>query len=177
MGAAMTEQAKKQGDDLELYQDQGGTQYLTFQLAREDYGVEILRVQEIRGWDPVTRVPNQADYLKGVLNLRGSIVPIFDLRLRFGLPFREYTKDTVVIVVRVEGDGAKRSVGMVVDGVSGVLNATLSDIKNKPDFGGRINTEWIMGLASAADKMIMLLDVDRLFDSEKCKSKSDEEAA
>ncbi len=140
-----------------------GAQYLTFQLAGEQYGVEILRVQEIRGWERVTRVPNAPDYVLGVVNLRGCIVPIFDLRLRLSLPVGEYRKDTVVIVLMIKQAERVLSVGVVVDGVSDVINATSQEIASTPQFGGRIATDWIEGLASAGEQMVMLLDVDRMF--------------
>ncbi|VAX14224.1 Positive regulator of CheA protein activity (CheW) [hydrothermal vent metagenome] len=139
-----------------------GAQYLTFSLAEEEYGVDILRVQEIRGWDTVTRVPNAPAYVKGVLNLRGAIVPIFDLLERFNLSLQGYTKDTVVIVLRVMSANGMRSIGVVVDAVSDVLNSTEDSITNTPDFGGSVATEYISGLVSAGGKMIMLLDVDKL---------------
>jgi len=142
--------------------DEQNAQYLTFELAGEDYGVDILRVQEIRGWDVVTRVPNTPLYVKGVLNLRGAIVPIFDLRERFELSRQEYTKDTVVIVLRVNGDTGIRIMGVIVDAVSDVLDANSSGLVNAPDFGSRVTTEFIAGLVSAGDKMVMLLDVDKL---------------
>ncbi len=142
--------------------DEQNAQYLTFELADEDYGVDILRVQEIRGWDVVTRVPNTPSYVKGVLNLRGAIVPIFDLRERFDLSSQEYTKDTVVIVLRVNGETGRRIMGIIVDAVSDVLNANSSGLANAPDFGSRVATEFIAGLVSAGDKMVMLLDVDKL---------------
>ena len=142
--------------------DEENAQYLTFELAGEDYGVDILRVQEIRGWDVVTRIPNSPPYVKGVLNLRGAIVPIFDLRERFGLPFHEYTKDTVVIVMRIQSSTGIRIMGVIVDAVSDVLNANSEGHVTAPDFGGRIATEFIASLVSAGDKMVMLLDVDKL---------------
>jgi purine-binding chemotaxis protein CheW len=148
-------------------QEERGEQYLTFQLAGEEYGIHILRVQEIRGWERVTRVPNTPDYMRGVVNLRGSIVPVFDLRRQFKLQTQVYSKDTVVIVLRAnKSDGGIRSIGVVVDGVSDVLNATETDISHTPEFGARVSTEWIAGLASSHEKMIMLLDVDKLFDEE-----------
>ncbi|EGV52829.1 chemotaxis protein CheW [Candidatus Endoriftia persephone] len=140
-----------------------GQEYLTFSLGSEDYGVDILRVQEIRGWELVTRIPNAPDYVKGVLNLRGSIVPIFDLRQRLGLEPQDYSKDTVVIVVRVNGANNSRAMGMVVDAVSDVLNANPNTIRNTPEFGEAIATEFISGLADAEGRMIMLLDIDQLF--------------
>ncbi len=148
--------------EQENLQDEENAQYLTFELAGEDYGVDILRVQEIRGWDTVTRIPNSPSYVKGVLNLRGAIVPIFDLRERFGLSFQEYTKDTVVIVLRINSHTEMRIMGVIVDAVSDVLNANNEGLVSAPDFGGQVSTEFIAGLVSAGDKMVMLLDVDKL---------------
>ncbi len=139
-----------------------GSEFLTFRLGDEEYGVNILQVQEIRGWEKATRIPNTPGYVIGVLNLRGAIVPIFDLRQRLNIPPRAYDKETVIIVLRVIGIQAKRSIGVVVDRVSDVLEADVADIRNTPDFGARFDTEFITGLATAGEKMIMLLDVDRL---------------
>ena len=111
-----------------------GLQYLTFSLAGEEYGIDILKVQEIRGWAPVTKVPNAPAFVRGVMNLRGAIVPVIDLRLRFGLEAIEYTKTTVVIVVMVQGATGNRVIGAVVDGVSDVLNLQAADIQPAPDF-------------------------------------------
>jgi len=142
-------------------------QYLTFNLAGESYGVDILKVQEIRGWMPVTKVPNAPVFIRGVMNLRGAIVPVVDLRLRFGLESVEYTKTTVVIVVTVHADQGDRVIGMVVDGVSDVLNINnASDIKEAPNFGSSVSTEFINGLVALDSGMVMLLDVDRLLSVE-----------
>jgi len=145
-------------------------EYMTFTLGVEEYAVEILRVQEVRGWEAVTRIPNAPAYVKGVLNLRGSIVPVVDLRLRLDMPFRAYQKETVVIVLMVVGGNQERSIGIVVDGVSGILNAFAEDIQTTPDFGARLDTEYIRGLVTADEKMVALLDVDRLL----CFSNGDE---
>lgn len=139
-----------------------GLQFLTFNLAGEEYGIDILKVQEIRGWMPVTKVPNAPVFVRGVMNLRGAIVPVIDLRLRFGLEAIEYTKLTVVIVVTVQAESGNRIIGMVVDGVSDVLNVNTSDIQSSPDFGTTVHTEFISGLVTAEAGMVMLLDVDRL---------------
>ena len=139
-----------------------GLQYLTFNLAGEEYGIDILKVQEIRGWMPVTKVPNAPVFVRGVMNLRGAIVPVIDLRLRFGLDAVEYTKITVVIVVTVQSDSGSRIIGMVVDGVSDVLNVSAADIQPSPDFGTAVHTEFISGLVTIEAGMVMLLDVDRL---------------
>jgi len=141
-----------------------GDEYLTFSLAHEEYGVDILRVQEIRGWEAVTRVPNSPDYVKGVLNLRGAIVPVIDLRVRFNLPLEEYTSLTVVIVLAVKDkdDGRERTISVVVDEISDVVKAKLSDIQTTPKFGSALDTEYISGLADAGGKMLMLLDIDTM---------------
>lgn len=157
--------------------DDHSAQYMTFTLADEVYGVDILRVQEIRGWETVTRIPNAPDYVKGVINLRGAIVPIFDLRQRFKLPVQEYTKDTVVIVLRVSTANNTRIMGVVVDAVSDVLSAKTAEIGSTPDFGGRVSTEFICGLASAEGKMIMLLDVDKLLEQEEGAAQQETDAA
>lgn len=143
-------------------------QYLTFNLAGESYGIDILRVQEIRGWVPVTKVPNAPAFVRGVMNLRGAIVPVVDLRLRFGLKSVEYTKITVVIVVTVRSEQqGDRIIGMVVDGVSDVLNINhAAEIKDAPDFGAAVHTEFISGLVAMDSGMVMLLDVDRLLSIE-----------
>ncbi len=139
-----------------------GNQYLTFTLGAEEYGVDILRVQEIKGWNPVTRIPNTPEYLRGVLNLRGAIVPIIDLRMRFHLEKVEYTPTTVVIVLSVKSGDRQRTLGIVVDGVSDVLNVSEEGVKPTPDFGTTVHTEFISGLATVDEKMVMLLDIDRL---------------
>lgn len=147
------------GQDQEL----SGTQYLTFLLGDEQYGLSILQVQEIRGWEKVTRVPNSPDYLRGVLNLRGTIVPITDLRMRFGLPAEPYGKETVVIVVHtMTAEGEERSMGLVVDAVSDVLVAGDDQIINTPEFGANVATDNIIGLVDDGTHMVMLLDVNRL---------------
>jgi purine-binding chemotaxis protein CheW len=160
----MSKETKADNKNLLQGLESDGDQYLSFRLAGETYGVDILRVQEIRGWERVTRVPNAPRYVLGVVNLRGSIVPIFDLRLRFNLPAGHYSKDTVVIVLMThQAGGGMRSIGLVVDAVSDVINASGTDIAVTPEFGGRISTEWIAGLASTVEQMIMLLDVDKMF--------------
>ncbi|MCP5306909.1 MAG: purine-binding chemotaxis protein CheW [Chromatiaceae bacterium] len=142
-----------------------GTQYLTFLLADEQYAVNILQVQEIRGWEQVTRIPNSPDYVKGVINLRGTIVPVVDLRLRFQLPPEPYGKETVVIVVRTTfKNGTERSLGMVVDAVSDVLVARDDRVIGTPDFGANVPTENILGLVSQNDEMVMVLDVMSLLE-------------
>ena len=145
--------------------DGDNAQFLSFILAGEHYGIDILRVQEIKGWTPVTRVPQTPQHMKGVLNLRGTVVPIVDMRMRFSLEEIEYTPLTVVIVMSVKSDTGERLVGIVVDAVSDVLNVPTENIKPTPDFGDTVSTEFINGLASVDDKMVMLLDVDHLFNT------------
>ncbi len=143
-----------------------GAQYLTFSLAGEGYGVDILKVQEIRGWAPVTKMPNVPAFMRGVMNLRGAIVPVIDLRLRFGLDAVEYTKTTVVIVVTVQASSGNRIIGIVVDGVSDVLNIEAADIQPAPDFGAAVHIDFISGLTTTEAGMVMLLDADRLLSVE-----------
>ncbi|HEY4369341.1 MAG TPA: chemotaxis protein CheW [Steroidobacteraceae bacterium] len=140
----------------------GSHQVLTFTLGAETYGVDILRVQEIRGFSPVTRIPQAPSHVLGVLNLRGSIVPIVDLRMRFTLERAEYTPLTVIIVLSVESVTGRRDFGVVVDGVSDVIDVPVSDIKPAPELGSHVGTEFIEGLAAVAGNMVMLLDIDQL---------------
>jgi len=140
----------------------GAQQVLTFTLGSETYGVDILRVQEIRGWTPVTHIPQSPPHVLGVLNLRGSIVPIIDLRMRFHLEQAQYTAVTVIIVLSVQSASGRRDFGVVVDGVSDVVDMHDANIKPAPDLGGQVNTDFIRGLAPVSDNMVMLLDIDRL---------------
>ncbi len=144
--------------------DSAGGQYLTFMLAGEEYGVEILKVQEIKGWDAATPIPNTPDYVLGVLNLRGAVVPIMDLRKRFELESIPYCETTVVIVVKMHHDDQERTVGLVVDAVADVYHLDSETIQPPPDMGSAIDTECVHGLASVSGKMVILLDVDRLID-------------
>jgi purine-binding chemotaxis protein CheW len=142
--------------------DAGSHQVLTFTLGDETYGVDILRVQEIRGYSTVTRIPQAPAHVLGVLNLRGSIVPIVDMRMRFNLDRAEYTPLTVIIVLSVESVAGRRDIGVVVDGVSDVIDVANADIKPAPELGAQVNTEFIEGLASVSGRMVMLLDIDTL---------------
>jgi purine-binding chemotaxis protein CheW len=140
-------------------------QCLTFMLAGEEYGVDILRVQEIKGWDAVTAIPNTPEYIRGVMNLRGTIVPIIDMRLRFELEHLKYGPTTVVIVLRVDGVNKSRVMGIVVDGVSDVYNLKLSDIKPAPNFGSAVDTEFVKGVTTVGEKLVVLLDIDYMLNS------------
>ena len=134
------------------------SQYLTVNLADEEYGVDILAVREIRGWTPVTRIPQAPHYVLGVLNLRGAIVPVLDLRLRFGLTREEYGSTTVTVIVTVAG----RNFGVVVDAVSDVLDVADDAIRPVPDMGTTVDTEYLRGLTTVDERMVLLLDVDKL---------------
>ncbi len=137
-------------------------QVLTFSLGSEGYGIDILRVHEIRGWTPVTRIPNRPPHVLGVLNLRGSIVSIIDLRLRFNLARAEFTPLTVIIVISVQTSTGEREFGLVVDGVSDVVDIYAQNLKEAPCLGNCANEDFIQGLAIVADCMLILLNVDEL---------------
>jgi purine-binding chemotaxis protein CheW len=138
------------------------TQFLTFCLDAEIYAAPILDVQEIRSWEPVTRVPNTPGYLKGIVNIRGAIVPVVDLRLRLGIAAKEYTSETVVIVMSVNLEAGPKQIGLVVDAVSDVVSVNETDIQGTPDFGEMPNKEFIFGMANVDDKAVMFLDNQRL---------------
>ena len=133
-------------------------QYLTFALGSEEYGIELLKVQEIKGYSAVTPIPSTPPHIKGVMNLRGAVIPVVDLRVRFGMETIEYTQFNVIIVINV---GAK-VMGLLVDAVSDVLNVGAGEVRPAPDFGTRADTRFISGMASAGDKIAVLLDIDRL---------------
>ena len=135
-----------------------GNQFLTFTLGTEEYGVEILKVQEIKGYSAITPIPNTPAYVKGVMNLRGAIIPIVDLRAKLAMAETAYNQFTVIIVVRV---GAK-TVGVVVDAVSDVLNIPTKDIQPTPDFGAQVDARFISGLAKASERLVVLLDIDKV---------------
>ena len=139
-------------------------QYLTFILGDEEYGVDILKVQEIRCWEKATTIPSTPDYVLGVINLRGIVVPIVDLRLRFSLQNSEFNATTVVVIIKVKQLNKERTVGMVVDAISDVYLVNESDEKETPDFGGSIETNFVKGLATIDEKMVILLDADSLAD-------------
>jgi len=141
-------------------------QVLTFVLGNETYGVDILRVQEIRGWSAVTKIPHAPSHVLGVLNLRGSIVPIVDLRMRFSLDRVEYTAVTVIIVVSVISAAGRRDFGVVVDGVSDVVDVNTEEVKPAPELGAKGATDYIRGLVPVAERMVVLLDIDRLIGSD-----------
>src|SRR5574340_458882 len=139
-----------------------GNEFLTFTLGREEYGIDILKVQEIRGYDAVTAIANTPEFIKGVINLRGIIVPIVDMRIKFHLGSAEYNQFTVVIILNV----ANRVVGMVVDGVSDVITLSTEQIKAAPEFGAAIDTQYVMGLGTVDERMLILVDIEKLMTSQ-----------
>ncbi len=133
-------------------------EYLTFCLGGEEYGVDILKVQEIRSYDTVTRLPEAPHYIKGVINLRGTIVPVVDMRLKLNLGNADYDKHTVMIILNV----GSKVIGMVVDGVSDVMTLAASQVRPPPEFAGVLDTRYITGLGALDDRMLILVDIDRL---------------
>ena len=144
---------------MALHEREG--KYLTFTLANEDYGLEILKVREIIGMMDITAIPQTPAYVKGVINLRGKVIPVIDLRLKFGLPPMEYGERTCIIVVEVKTQDAMQ-MGVVVDTVSEVMNINGGDIEPAPSFGTRVDTKYILGIAKARGTIKILLDIDQV---------------
>lgn len=142
-------------------EDNVASEYLTFTLGSEEYAIDILKVQEIRGYEPPTLIANAPSFIKGVINLRGIIVPIVDLRIKFQLGKVEYTPFTVVIILNV----ARRVIGVVVDSVSDVISLNAAQIRSAPDFSGTFDTKYILGLASVEARMLIITDIERLMTS------------
>ncbi len=140
---------------------QAGSEYLSFVLGDAQYCIDILKVQEIRTYETPTRIANTPAFIKGVMNLRGNIVPIIDLRVKFGLPEQRYDTQTVVIVLNV----AKRTIGVVVDGVSDVIAVPASEIKPPPELSGALDMQYLQGLASVGGQMLIIIDIERLMSS------------
>jgi purine-binding chemotaxis protein CheW len=140
--------------------------YLTFTLADEEYGIGILKIKEIIGMMPITPVPRTPQFVKGVINLRGKVIPVIDLRIRFGLTAMEYTDRTCIIVVEIAGESGSVMVGLVVDTVSEVLNIKSNDIEETPAFGAKLDTDYILGMAKMEGGVKILLDIDRVLRSE-----------
>lgn len=138
--------------------------YLTFRLAEEDYGIPLLQVKEIIGMMPVTAVPQTPDYVKGVINLRGQVIPVSDLRLRFGIEAIDYNDRTCIIVVDIQGTETTTRMGVIVDAVSEVLNVREEEIEPAPSFGAQVSTDYILGMANMDETVKILLDIDRVFD-------------
>jgi purine-binding chemotaxis protein CheW len=144
--------------------DRGG-KYLVFELGREEFGIRVLKVREIMGIQDITAVPQTPAHVKGVINLRGRVIPVVDLRLKFGLPEQEYTQRTCIIVVQVRCEVGPMLMGIVVDGVAEVLNLAAADIEDTPDFGDGTATPYLLGMAKVKGKVKILLEIDRVLTS------------
>ena len=140
---------------------ENGNEFLAFTLGKEEYGIDILKVQEIRGYEAVTRIANAPEFVKGVVNLRGIIVPIIDMRIKFNLGTPTYDQFTVVVILNINS----RVVGMVVDSVSDVITLTPEQIKPAPEIGGAVDTNYLVGLGTVDERMLILVDIDRLMSS------------
>ena len=140
--------------------------YLTFSLDDEEYGIGILKIKEIIGMMPITPVPQTPGYVKGVINLRGKVIPVVDLRLRFGMESIDYTECTCIIVVEITGQAGMVLIGIVVDSVSEVLNIKGEDVEDTPTFGTKLKTDYILGMAKMEGGVKILLDIDRVLSAE-----------
>ena len=149
-----------------LGNDDRSGKYLVFELGREEFGIRVLKVREIMGIQDITAVPQTPAHVKGVINLRGKVIPVVDLRLKFGLPEMEYTQRTCIIVAQVQGEAGPMLMGIVVDGVAEVLNLAGADIEDTPDFGDGTATPYILGMAKVKGKVKILLEIDRVLTSQ-----------
>jgi purine-binding chemotaxis protein CheW len=145
--------------------DDRGGKYLVFHLGREEFGIRVLKVREIVGIQNITAVPQTPAHVKGVINLRGKVIPVVDLRLKFGLPEQEYSQRTCIIVVQVRGEAGPMLMGIVVDGVAEVLNLAAADIEDTPDFGDGTANPYLLGMAKVKGKVKILLEIDRVLTS------------
>ena len=161
----MTETTKTMDQAVKVMADREG-KYLTFTLADEEYGIGILKIREIIGMMSITSVPQTPPFVKGVINLRGKVIPVVDLRLRFGMQEIEYTERTCIIVVEIKGQTVTVQIGIVVDAVSEVLNIKGEDIEDTPTFGTKLDTEYILGMAKMESRVKILLDIDRVLSAE-----------
>jgi purine-binding chemotaxis protein CheW len=164
----MTDQTKIIDQAVKAIANKEG-KYLTFNLAGEEYGIGILKVKEIIGMLPITVVPQTPAYIKGVINLRGKVIPVIDLRLKFTIPAADYTERTCIIVVEIAAGGRTILMGIVVDSVSEVLNIKAADIEDTPAFGTKLNTDYILGMAKIGDGIKILLDIDKVLSVEEIK--------
>ena len=140
--------------------------YLTFSMADEEYGIGILKIKEIIGMMSITTVPQTPEFVKGVINLRGKVIPVIDLRLRFGMEAIDYTERTCIIVVEIGGQTGTVQIGIVVDAVSEVLNINEEDVEDTPTFGSKLDTDYILGMAKMEGGVKILLDIDRVLSPE-----------
>jgi purine-binding chemotaxis protein CheW len=161
----MTEASEKVVKSTEAESAEAG-KYLTFTLVGEEYGIGILKIKEIIGMMPVTSVPRTPDFVKGVINLRGKVIPVIDLRLRFGLEATGYTERTCIVVVEISGKVNDILIGLVVDSVSEVLNIKAGDIVDTPAFGAQVQTGFILGMAKVEGGVKILLDIDKVISSD-----------
>lgn len=161
----MTDVNNKIDQAVKAISDKEG-KYLTFTLAEEEYGIGILKIKEIIGMLPITSVPQTPEFVKGVINLRGKVIPVLDLRLRFGMPSIDYSDRTCIIVVEIGGQAETILVGIVVDAVSEVLNIKGDDIEKTPTFGTKLDTDYILGMAKMEGGVKILLDIDQVLSSD-----------
>ncbi len=161
----MAELQKTMDQAVKVMADREG-KYLTFSMADEEYGIGILKIKEIIGMMPITTVPQTPEFVKGVINLRGKVIPVIDLRLRFGMESIDYTDRTCIIVVEIEGTAGTVQIGIVVDAVSEVLNVNGEDVEETPTFGAKLNTEYILGMAKMEGSVRILFDIDKVLSVE-----------
>ena len=161
----MAKLAKTMDQAVKAMADREG-KYLTFTMAEEEYGIGILKIKEIIGMMPITTVPQTPDFVKGVINLRGKVIPVMDLRLRFGMEAIDYTERTCIIVVEIKSTAGMVQIGIVVDAVSEVLNIKGEDIEDTPTFGTKLNTDYILGMAKMEGGVKILLDIDRVLSAD-----------
>jgi purine-binding chemotaxis protein CheW len=157
----MSENTQKGASGFGEKNDSAGNEFLAFTLGKEEYGIDILKVQEIRGYEAVTRIANAPDFIKGVVNLRGIIVPIVDMRIKFKLGEPTYDQFTVVIILNISG----RVVGMVVDSVSDVITLSMDQVKPAPEMGTTFDADYLIGLGTLDERMLILVDIDKLMSS------------
>ena len=157
----MAEATETMGQAVKVMSDRE-EKYLTFVLAGEEYGIGILKIKEIIGMMPITTVPQTPEFVKGVINLRGKVIPVMDLRLRFGMEAMDYTERTCIIVVEIGGTAGTVQIGIVVDSVSEVLNIKGEDIEETPTFGTKLRTDYILGMAKMEGGVKILLDIDQV---------------
>ncbi|MCF8083239.1 MAG: chemotaxis protein CheW [Deltaproteobacteria bacterium] len=161
----MAELTETMDQAVKAMKEQEG-KYLTFSMADEEYGIGILKIKEIIGMMTITSVPRTPAFVKGVINLRGQVIPVVDLRLRFGMEEIDYTDRTCIIVVEIRGDAGAVTIGIVVDSVSEVLNIKADEIEQTPTFGTRLNTDYILGMAKMEGGVKILLDIDKVLSAE-----------
>jgi len=161
----MAELAETMDQAVKVMAEREG-KYLTFTLAEEEYGIGILKIKEIIGMLPITSVPQTPEFVKGVINLRGKVIPVIDLRLRFGIGEIDYTERTCIIVVEIASQAGTVQIGIVVDSVSEVLNVKGDDIADTPTFGTKLDTEYILGMAKMEGGVKILLDIDKVLSAD-----------